>query len=132
MVGTFFRLHGYRREVRDEFTIPLMAVLAYIAATAAIFVVPWEGTAAIVVLAALQFALGLAIGRWWVLILPIPLLAILLAPSTNCTGELCGGGFYAFFLAWYVGVACALAAVGVVARQLIVRRRVASAAARTE
>ena len=99
-----------------------------VAATAAIFMIPWEGVAAIVVLAALHVALGLAVGRWWVLLLPIPLLAILLAPSTDCTGDLCGNGVYAFFLVWYAGVACALVAVGVGARRLIVRRLLASAA----
>jgi hypothetical protein len=102
--------------------MPIVATLAYVAAaTAAFLLIPWAGAASFLALAALQVALGIAVGRWWAVLLPIPLLAILLA-TAGCNGDLCGAGTRALFLALYAGIACALVAVGVVAHQLIVSR----------
>jgi hypothetical protein len=107
--------------VRDEFAIPMAAALAYVAGTAVIFHVP-SGVASLLVLALLHVSLGVAVGRWWVVLLPVPVLAIELAPSTDCTDDLCGNGTYAFFLVIYAAVGCALVAVGIVARLLIAGR----------
>jgi hypothetical protein len=108
--------------MRHRVSIPIVAALVYVAvATTAFQLIPWTGPAPFLMLLAVHVALGVAVGRWWALLLPPPLLAILLA-TADCTGELCGGGFYAFFLAWYAGVACALVALGVVSRRLIERQ----------
>jgi hypothetical protein len=109
--------------MRQAFPPAAVAVLVFIGAVAAIYAGAWEGTAALVALAALHVGLGLAVGRWWAVTLPVPLWFVLVFAGPCHSEDLCDASGRSFFAVIYAVCGVALVAAGIGLRRLVASRR---------